>query len=48
MSGGRPSLLQAVQRIGMRHGINLATPLKKPSTRDTIARTVEIFNSNDA
>ena len=48
MSGGRPSLLQAVQRIGVRHGITLATPLNKPFTRDTIARAVETFNANDA
>ncbi len=48
MSGGRPSLLEAVQRIGVRHGINLAVPLNKPFSRDTIARTVEIFNANDA
>jgi hypothetical protein len=48
MSGGKPSLLQAVQRIGLRHGINLATPLNKPFTRDTIARTVETFNAHDA
>jgi DNA-binding NtrC family response regulator len=48
MSGGRPSLLLAVQRIGVRHGINLATPLNKPFTRDTIARTVETFNAHDA
>jgi DNA-binding NtrC family response regulator len=48
MSGGRPSLLQAVQRIGVRHGINLAIPLNKPFTRDTIARTVEAFNAHDA
>jgi len=48
MSGGRPSLLQAVQRIGVRHGINLATPLNQPFTRDAIARTVETFNAHDA
>ncbi|MDE1972837.1 MAG: response regulator [Hyphomicrobiales bacterium] len=48
MSGGRPSLLQAVQRIGVRHGINLATPLNKPFTRDMIARTIETFYAHDA
>lgn len=45
MSGGRPSLLEAVQRIGMRHGIKLAPPLNKPVTREAIVRVVESLNA---
>jgi DNA-binding NtrC family response regulator len=41
MSGGRPSLLEAIQRIGMRHGMKLAPPLNKPITREAIAHVVE-------
>jgi DNA-binding NtrC family response regulator len=41
MSGGRPSLLEAVQRIGVRHGIRLAAPLKKPIAYEAIMRLVE-------
>ena len=48
MSGGRPSLLQAVQRIGVRHGINLAAPLSKPIARETIDRTFESVKTNGA
>jgi DNA-binding NtrC family response regulator len=36
MSGGNPSLLQAVQRIGARHGMTLVSPLQKPFRRDAI------------
>lgn len=38
MSGGRRSLLEAVQRIGLREGLNLAPPLNKPFTREAIAQ----------
>jgi DNA-binding NtrC family response regulator len=41
MSGGRPSLLEAVRRIGVRHGISLATPLNKPFAREAIVQIVE-------
>ncbi len=41
MSGGRPALLDAVERIGVRHGIRLATPLHKPLARETIAQSIE-------
>jgi DNA-binding NarL/FixJ family response regulator len=30
MSGGRPSLIQAVQRMGRRYGLNFRPPLQKP------------------
>jgi CheY-like chemotaxis protein len=30
MSGGRPSLLEAIERIGTRHGLALHPPLRKP------------------
>jgi len=41
MSGGRPSLLEAVQRIGVRHGIKLPPPLNKPLTREAILQVFE-------
>ncbi len=41
MSGGRPSLLDAVRRIGVRHHMKLATPLPKPFERDAIVQLVE-------
>jgi DNA-binding NtrC family response regulator len=41
MSGGRPSLLEAVARIGVRHGLKLATPLNKPLAHDAIVQAVE-------
>ena len=36
MSGGRSSLLDAVQRLGVRAGVKLSLPLSKPFTRDVI------------
>jgi signal transduction histidine kinase/CheY-like chemotaxis protein len=36
MSGGSLPLLEAVQRIGTRHGVTLAPPLQKPFARDAI------------
>ena len=33
MSGGRQSLLEAVQRIGVRQGLTLSVPLNKPCTQ---------------
>jgi DNA-binding NtrC family response regulator len=41
MSGGRPALLEAVQRIGVRHGIRLATPLNKPFPGAAIVDVIE-------
>lgn len=41
MSGGRPSLLQAIARIGARHGMRLAPPLGKPFEREAIVAVVE-------
>ena len=40
MSGGRPSLLEAIQRIGVRHGIKQAPPLNKPLAREVIAQLI--------
>jgi DNA-binding NtrC family response regulator len=49
MSGGRPSLLDAVQRIGVRHGIRQATPsLNKPFAREAIVRVIESLPSRCA
>ena len=45
MSGGRPSLLEAIQRIGVRHGMKLAPPLNKPVTREAIVQVVEGLRS---
>jgi DNA-binding NtrC family response regulator len=45
MSGGRPSLLEAVQRIGVRHGIRLAKPLNKPFAPDAIVQVVASLNA---
>jgi DNA-binding NtrC family response regulator len=47
MSGGRPSLLEAVQRIGIRHGIRLATPLNKPFGREPIVQVIASLQSRD-
>jgi DNA-binding NtrC family response regulator len=38
MSGGTPSLLAAIRRIGAREGIALGEPLKKPVTREAIVQ----------
>lgn len=48
MSGGRPSLLEAVQRIGVRQGVKLATPLNKPFAPPAIAKLIESLRSSDA
>jgi CheY-like chemotaxis protein len=40
MSGGRLPLLEAVQRIGARHGLDLRTPLRKPVHADMIRETI--------
>jgi DNA-binding NtrC family response regulator len=47
MSGGRQSLLEAVARIGVRHGLRLAKPLNKPLARPEILRAVESLSSTD-
>ena len=47
MSGGRQALLEAVQRIGVRHGIRLAPPLNKPFAREAIERLIESLRSPD-
>jgi DNA-binding NtrC family response regulator len=48
MSGGRPSLLQAIERIGVRHHMRLAPPLNKPFDREAIVRVIEKSHSPDA
>jgi DNA-binding NtrC family response regulator len=40
MSGGNPTLIDAVQRIGARHGVTFGTPLHKPFRRDAISELV--------
>lgn len=45
VSGGRQMLLEAVQRIGVRHGIKLAEPLNKPFAREAITQLVETLRS---
>jgi DNA-binding NtrC family response regulator len=40
MSGGNPSLLQAVQRIGVRAGVTVGLPLRKPVTREAIVNVL--------
>jgi DNA-binding NtrC family response regulator len=41
MSGGNPTLLEAVQRIGARHGMSLRTPLQKPFRGDAIVQAID-------
>jgi len=48
MSGGRQSLLEAVHRIGARHGIRLFAPLNKPFAREAIVQAVENLRSSNA
>jgi DNA-binding NtrC family response regulator len=45
MSGGRQSLLEAVQRIGVRHRLSLAVPIQKPLASETIAQVVASLGS---
>jgi len=40
MSAGRLPLLEAVQRIGARHGLELRTPLRKPVHADMIREAI--------
>jgi FixJ family two-component response regulator len=40
MSAGRPQLIEAVQRLGVRHGVKLAPPLSKPIERENIVHAV--------
>jgi len=48
ISGGRPSLLDAVRRIGVRAGVKLATPLCKPFAREAIVQVIEELRSSPA
>jgi two-component system nitrogen regulation response regulator NtrX len=41
MSGGNPSLVDALARIGARSGLTFGPPLNKPFKRDTLIRLVE-------
>jgi DNA-binding NtrC family response regulator len=47
MSGGRPSLLDAVRRIGVRHNMRLATPLQKPFEREAIVHLVNSLRADE-
>jgi FixJ family two-component response regulator len=40
MSGGNAMLVEAVQRIGARHGLTLRPPLQKPFRREAIREVV--------
>lgn len=48
MSGGRQSLLEAVQRIGTRHGIKLLPPLNKPFAQEAIVEVIEHLRASRA
>lgn len=48
MSGGRPSLLEAVQRIGVRNGVTLAPPLNKPLPPQAIVQVIENLRTADS
>jgi DNA-binding NtrC family response regulator len=41
MSGGNPSLIEAVARIGARNGLTFGPPLNKPFRRETLIQLVE-------
>jgi DNA-binding NtrC family response regulator len=45
MSAGRPQLVEAVQRLGVRHRVRLARPLGKPITQKDIAQAVSDLDS---
>jgi DNA-binding NtrC family response regulator len=40
MSGGRPELIEAVRRLGVRHGVTLAPSLNKPFGRAAIVQAL--------
>jgi DNA-binding NtrC family response regulator len=40
MSGGRPELVEAVRRLGVRHGVKLAPSLNKPFGRGAIVQAL--------
>jgi len=48
MSGGRPSLLEAVQRIGVRHGITLGQTLNKPVGAEAITAAIAGMRQSDS
>jgi DNA-binding NtrC family response regulator len=41
MSGSRPSLLEAIERIAKRHGLTLCAPLQKPVTAAAIGAVAQ-------
>jgi DNA-binding NtrC family response regulator len=41
MSGGNPSLVKAVERIGARKGLRFGVPLSKPVRREAIVTLIE-------
>jgi DNA-binding NtrC family response regulator len=40
MSGGRPELVEAVRRLGVRHGVTLAPSLNKPFGRAAVVQAL--------
>jgi DNA-binding NtrC family response regulator len=48
ISGGRPSLLDAVKRIGVRAGVKLSVPLCKPFASEAIVHVIEELRSAPA
>lgn len=48
MSGGRPALLEAIGRIGVRHRMQLAPPLNKPFSHEAIVQVIERLHSPGA
>ena len=48
MSGGRSSLLDAVQRLGVRAGVKLSVPLCKPFARDVIVQVIDELRPSPA
>jgi DNA-binding NtrC family response regulator len=48
MSAGRPQLIEAVKRLGARHGVRLAPPLSKPVARMDLLQAVAGMKSHIA
>jgi FixJ family two-component response regulator len=48
MSGANPSLLQAMLRLGARHGVTLGEPLSKPVSREAIVGVIAALRSTSA
>jgi DNA-binding NtrC family response regulator len=48
MSAGRAQLVEAVQRLGARHGVKLAPPLSKPIERARLLQALDSVNDHIA